>query len=356
MINMSPLSPLLTGEELAVGVTQQGDFAADGEVSFEDQLSLLLAAFMGTSNAMPVSVPEEQATEFSARSSADQVQPSGDLLAGDAVPVATPTRSVTVQEAAFALVGATSTSDSVSEKPLLSPVPSPRPSDNVADQPISIAESKASQSVHGQQPMRVLLPNSQDHRLAPGPMQPVALPKASQQNLDRHQSKAFGSLSAIGMLGSQQALRPTHATQKTTDVKASGPADQIVDSILVRARLTRDDNRVVWQLHLDPPELGPVDIQLTATKEMIHAQLIVHHDQAWALLERHVQTIRQQLVHAGVQLGGFQLGHHETDSQGGRRWSHRFAARVFAGVAVSTQGERLAIGSPVPRGIIDLFV
>lgn len=93
-----------------------------------------------------------------------------------------------------------------------------------------------------------------------------------------------------------------------SDAQANGSAaDQLSRAFVAQASLVNHDGRTDFHLRLQPPQLGSVQIHLTATDHTVSARVIVTQDGARQLIEGQVQQLRQSLADSGLVLGSFDV-------------------------------------------------
>lgn len=130
-----------------------------------------------------------------------------------------------------------------------------------------------------------------------------------------------GSLAAASDPVIAADFRPALAGEM---VKVQGPtvAGQIGEAILGQMEVLARTGRTEVRIRLDPPELGRVDIRITATEHSLDARLVVHEGTARQLIEGQVQFLKARLAEAGIQLGS-------CDVSGGGRQGHGSGQRPW---------------------------
>ncbi|HWG43736.1 MAG TPA: flagellar hook-length control protein FliK [Gemmataceae bacterium] len=137
----------------------------------------------------------------------------------------------------------------------------------------------------------------------------------------------------------QPSATPTHALQEpaatgtiAAPAAASAPtvpssgaapippiADQLTQAIITRADVVNHEGRTDFHLRLEPPQLGTVQIHLTATDHSISARVVVAQEGTRQLIEGQADQLRQSLANAGVSLTGFDVTQNGGGSSGGGR-------------------------------------
>ncbi|MFM8274117.1 MAG: flagellar hook-length control protein FliK [Gemmata sp.] len=130
---------------------------------------------------------------------------------------------------------------------------------------------------------------------------------------------------------------PTEAT-----AVRSSPAAQISDTIVTHAHVLEQNGRVEFQMRLDPPELGRLQIRLVARGDEMHGHVIVANEAVRGMIESQLPELRQRLEAAGVSLQSFDVS---TDpGTGGGRNPYRDATTEFLPRVASSVG-----AAPRPR-------
>lgn len=116
---------------------------------------------------------------------------------------------------------------------------------------------------------------------------------------------------------------PNSPAARPTSVLAPPPiAEQVSRAVLVHAEIIRTEGRVEFRLHLEPPELGTVRVQLRLTEQTLSARLIVHDVAAQHLIEGQIESLRQRLMEMGLSVGQFDVScDRGNGQQQGDRWA-----------------------------------
>ena len=93
--------------------------------------------------------------------------------------------------------------------------------------------------------------------------------------------------------------------------------DQLTQAFLAHADVVQHTGRTDFHLRLDPPQLGSVQIHLTATQHTVSARIVVAQEGTRQLLEGQAHHLRQGLADAGLSLGSFDVTRDGGGSQGG---------------------------------------
>jgi len=94
-------------------------------------------------------------------------------------------------------------------------------------------------------------------------------------------------------------------------------ADQLTQAFLAHADVVQQAGRTDFHLRLDPPQLGSVQIHLTATDHSVSARIVVAQEGTRQLLQDQSQHLRQGLAQAGLSLGSFDVTRDGGGSRGG---------------------------------------
>lgn len=101
------------------------------------------------------------------------------------------------------------------------------------------------------------------------------------------------------------ATTPTPFVERSTPVTTSvsvqaTPAAQIADAVVSQAQILERPGSVEFQMRLDPPELGRLQIRLVARGDEIHGQVLVADDAVRRMIESQLPELRQRLEASGV--------------------------------------------------------
>ncbi len=120
---------------------------------------------------------------------------------------------------------------------------------------------------------------------------------------------------AAGATVAAVAQAPTSsAAQPTPSV-----ADQLTKAFVARAEVVNRDGRTNFHLRLEPPQLGTVQVHLSATDNTISARIVVAQEGTRQLLDAQAHHLRQSLAQAGVSLTGFDVTRDGGGSRGGQQ-------------------------------------
>jgi len=130
-------------------------------------------------------------------------------------------------------------------------------------------------------------------------------------------------------------------------------------------------DKVVWmngqgnqvaELRLDPPHLGPLEVQLTMVNDQATAVFVSHHPAVREAIESAMPRLREMLADSGIMLGNTMVGAESfqqqqqafSQSSGGK--GMRQAENVVQGVdPLGAVGQSAALAA-MGRGLVDMFV
>ena len=75
------------------------------------------------------------------------------------------------------------------------------------------------------------------------------------------------------------------------------------------------DNIQQAEIHLDPPELGSMEIKMQVNQEQTSIQVQVQSTQVRDVLEANAQRLRDALAEQGMELAGFDVSQQQSDQQ-----------------------------------------
>ena len=122
--------------------------------------------------------------------------------------------------------------------------------------------------------------------------------------------------------GHEAGHTAAHAmTSATTFASAeTSPARPIAQQLATRvvswAEIAKDEGRTVFHLRLDPPRLGSVRVELSATAKIVSVKLIASNQAAGNVLQAQLHELRQSLTEAEVSFANLDVSYDESGSQG----------------------------------------
>ncbi len=132
-------------------------------------------------------------------------------------------------------------------------------------------------------------------------------------------------------------------------------SQQVADSIVSQATLTTAARERSFQVRLDPPELGEIQIRLIDSDRGVRVEIEVAEQPTLRAMEIQLPALRHSLEQAGVRISEMNLGQHfggasaQTDSgrSGGeqRPSSRRTSTENLRSSAPSSQPRALADGA-----------
>jgi len=190
----------------------------------------------------------------------------------------------------------------------------------------------------------------------------VALAKAPAEN-------AVGELHSVDP--SASAIPSTSANHSASAVVFRGP--EPLPALPVTPRVGSAEwggavgERVVWmanqshqvaELHLNPPNLGPIEVRLTISNDQASALFVSHHSAVREAIETALPRLREMLADNGIMLGNVTVGSESFSQQqasdqrngnGGGRGGQE-AESVMARMAVPGRSAEL-----MRDGMVDIF-
>ncbi len=131
---------------------------------------------------------------------------------------------------------------------------------------------------------------------------------------------------------------------------------QVADAVVSQARVLERPGSVEFQMRLDPPELGQLQIRLVARGDEIHGQVLVADQAVRQMLESQLPELRQRLEASGVNVQSFNVA---ADTSGGNRNPYRDTPE-FAPLRTSTETSiappRARIGRAEVSSTLDVTV
>ncbi|MCC6535456.1 MAG: flagellar hook-length control protein FliK [Burkholderiales bacterium] len=102
-----------------------------------------------------------------------------------------------------------------------------------------------------------------------------------------------------GPVEQRSAPQPTAVLQIAAPVATEGFAAELAQQVVWMA----DKDAQVAELHINPPELGPIEVRLSLNGDEASAQFVSTHAEVRACIESSLLRLRESLAQAGIQLG-----------------------------------------------------
>ena len=127
-----------------------------------------------------------------------------------------------------------------------------------------------------------------------------------------------GGSPAIGV-----AVPTVAASATATDTTRSTPSvsEQLGNAILAHVESSPSSGRIDFHLSLNPPDLGPVRVQLTLTNQTLSARLVANDPATQQLIQNQMDALRQRLQETGLSLGQFDVSGGSSGSAGQQQQS-----------------------------------
>ncbi|MFA7238743.1 MAG: flagellar hook-length control protein FliK [Sulfuricellaceae bacterium] len=174
---------------------------------------------------------------------------------------------------------------------------------------------------------------------------------------------AFASLAtpqAAMMPGSHAVATHAPNMEIAAPVGSPGWGNALADKV---TWMSNSQGNQVAELHLNPPHLGPLEVQLTITNDQASAVFVSPHPAVRDAIEAAMPRLRDMLADSGIMLGNTMVGAESFQQQ---QQQQAFAQHANGrGVAVETQGEVAGMGGVGPtdggvvkagKGMVDTFV
>jgi len=164
------------------------------------------------------------------------------------------------------------------------------------------------------------------------------------------------------LVTAQTLLTPQAVTAnlpQTPAVHAAGDiSEQVANGIVSNAQLVTRGGQSEFQIRLDPPELGPIQIRLTSTADGLSAQIAAANPGTRQMIESQLPDLMQRLQNSGLSLGNFNVSA-DAGSGGGSQPQQQPVAlppidNTDAIVAAQTTQDRLPQSRVTPLGSLDV--
>ncbi|MEZ6114395.1 MAG: flagellar hook-length control protein FliK [Pirellulaceae bacterium] len=126
-------------------------------------------------------------------------------------------------------------------------------------------------------------------------------------------------LSVTGPVGGgieAAAARQTPHATATAQAYAPPPvADQVAEAIANRIEQIDDAGNLSFEVQLDPPELGRVDIRIERVNDRLVAHVAIADEAARQMIQQQMPKLQETLREQGIQLHQFDVSHQQSSPQ-----------------------------------------
>ena len=163
------------------------------------------------------------------------------------------------------------------------------------------------------------------------------------------------------VLTTANALRPmatvnTPSSPYVTNIPAQVQTPEWQQGVVKKLTWFVSEKIQSAKIHLNPPELGPVDVKIQVNRDQAQVQIQSPHAVVRDLLEGTAIRLRELLANQGMDLTGFNVGTQEEQS-GQKESSHQHAQPADQGVGVTLDSETgVSILNQGPDQIVDYYV
>lgn len=174
----------------------------------------------------------------------------------------------------------------------------------------------------------------------------------------RADDTSSASAAAINPQGPPTTLDGTVTATAVQAPAAATPAVQVADAVVSHAHVLQREGAVEFHMRLDPPSLGPLQVQLVTRGDEVHGQVLCANDAVRQMIESQLPELRQRLEAAGVSVQQFNVAT-DPNTGGGNQNAYRAAAlpeeAAQRTVAATAAPPRARIGR-VDAGSLDVTV
>jgi flagellar hook-length control protein FliK len=164
---------------------------------------------------------------------------------------------------------------------------------------------------------------------------------------------ADGPANADGISPPVTATPVTSAGGGAGQAAGASVADQVGRAVATHAETLGQDGQTQLRLQLDPPGLGSVRVQLTASGGQVNARLVVQVADTQHLLLGQAHVLRDHLAQAGITLGRFEVKYDGGSQKNGQQPAPE-APDPTTPRPAGRPAAVLSAGGPAPKGLIDV--
>lgn len=172
-------------------------------------------------------------------------------------------------------------------------------------------------------------------------------------------SSLFAMPMTAAVAGGAATGAPVPALEITAPLGSPGWGNALADKV---TWMSSQGNQVA-ELHLNPPHLGPLEVQLTVSNDQASAVFVSHHPAVRDAIEAAMPRLREMLADSGIMLGNTMVGAESFQQQqqqqasaknsGGGGGAGEMQDEVASGVLGEVVG---GMAARAGRGMVDTFV
>lgn len=126
-------------------------------------------------------------------------------------------------------------------------------------------------------------------------------------------------VSVVGPVGggieAAAARQTPHATAAAQAYAPPPVADQVAEAIANRIEQLDDAGNLSFEVQLDPPELGRVDIRIERVNDRLVAHVTIADEAARQMIQQQMPKLHETLREQGIQLHQFDVSHQQSSPQ-----------------------------------------
>jgi len=153
------------------------------------------------------------------------------------------------------------------------------------------------------------------------------------------------------MMTSELKSITQNRTEVSVPVKVTDPGWQ--EGIAQRVTMLISQRNSLARIHINPPELGPVEVRLNVNHDQASVQFLSHSSQVRDALEQSIPRLRDMLESAGIELSDSHVG--EQNHPGSENKNHDWAPGTNDLEAAGFGHEEVQVSHSMSEALLDAY-
>ena len=189
--------------------------------------------------------------------------------------------------------------------------------------------------------------------------QPAVMPVAVQPSAAQTEATVLGDSVLVTEAEAEQLEQQQQLTDNKERLEFGRDKERWAPAMGSRILTMVADNVQQAEIHLDPPELGSLEIKLQVNQDQASVQIQAQNPQVRDVLEANAQRLREALAEQGLELAGFdvsqQQANQEGQSQGDGQGTDDHAATEATVLAAGESAGETVSPAQESRSLLDAY-
>lgn len=189
--------------------------------------------------------------------------------------------------------------------------------------------------------------------------QPAVMPVAVQPSAAQTEATVLGDSVLVTEAEAEQLEQQQQLTDNKERLEFGRDKERWAPAMGSRILTMVADNVQQAEIHLDPPELGSLEIKLQVNQDQASVQIQAQNPQVRDVLEANAQRLREALAEQGLELAGFDVSQQQANQEGqsqgdGQGTDDHAAAEATVLAAGESAGETVSPAQE-SRSLLDAY-